>query len=320
MGDPAWQDRPFFLSCIIMNFSVTILGSGAAIPMTHRNPSAHLINVHEKLFLFDCAEGTQVQLRRNHIRLQKIEHIFISHLHGDHYFGLMGLITTLHLLGREHELHIYAYPQLEQIIEMHLNASQTILKYPLIFHAIDPTKAEVIMDHKVATVTTIPMKHNFPCCGFLMKEKQALPNIRKDFIQGRELENGEYKRIKAGHDYIDEDGKVYKNEDITIPPRPGRIYAYCTDTAYSEEIIPIIESSDLLYHEATFAEERAADAAAKYHSTAKQAATIAKMASVKKLVIGHYSARYKELDDLLKEAQDVFQETILAKDGLLLEL
>ncbi|MEN8224178.1 MAG: ribonuclease Z [Bacteroidota bacterium] len=303
-----------------MNFSVTILGSGAAIPLTHRNPSAHLINVHEKLFLFDCAEGTQVQLRRNHVRIQRIEHIFISHLHGDHYFGLMGLITTLHLLGREAELHLYAPPALEKIIQLHLESSQTILRYPLTFHALDTEKPEIILDNKSVTVQTIPMKHNFPTCGFLIREKQSKANIRKDFLEGKELSHADYRRIKDGNDYVDQEGVVHKYQDITIPPQAARAYAYCTDTAYDEEIIPLIKDVDLLYHEATFMEDRAADAEAKFHSTAKQAARIALKAEAKKLLIGHYSARYRDLEGMLEEAKEVFQDTILADDGMVVEV
>lgn len=303
-----------------MTFSVTILGSGAAIPLTNRNPSSQLINVHEKLFLFDCAEGTQVQLRRQRARLQKIEHIFISHLHGDHYFGLMGLITSLHLLGRESGLHIYAHPNLEKIINLHLESSQTILRYPLMFHPLDTENSAVILDHKAITVTSIPMKHNFPTCGFLIREKQARPNIRKDFLEGKELSIGDYRRIKNGEDYVDRDGNKYKNDDITDPPRHPRSYAYCTDTAYSEDIIPFVKGVDLLYHEATFMEDRAADAEAKFHSTARQAATIASKAEVKKLLLGHYSARYRVLDDLLLEAKDVFIDTLLAEDGMVIEI
>ena len=298
-----------------MTFSVTILGSSAAIPLTHRNPTAQLVNVHEKLFLFDCAEGTQVQLRRSHIRLQKISCIFISHLHGDHYFGLMGLITTLHLLGRENELHIYAYYKLEEIINMHLDASKTILRYPLVFHAIDPEEHKVILDTDILSVSTIPMDHGFPTCGFLIKEKQGKPNIRKDFIEGRELDREDFVKIKDGMDYVDPDGKVFPNAEITTPPGAPRSYAYCSDTAYNERIIPIIKGVDLLYHEATFMEDRAGDAADKFHSTASQAATMAKKAKAGKLLIGHYSARYKDLNGLLQEAKAIFPDTLLTEDG-----
>ena len=303
-----------------MSFSVTILGSGAAVPLSYRNPSAQLVNVNEHIFLFDCSEGTQVQLRRNHVSLQKIRHIFITHLHGDHYFGVMGLITTMHLLGRENELHIHAYHQLEDLIERHLHASQTRLRYPLIFHSIEPDKHKMVLDHKAAEVYTIPMKHDFPTCGFLIREKEKQRNIRKDFLEGKELEHEDYRRIKKGEDYVDKNGKVYENIDITHAPHPPRSYAYCTDTAYDERIIPMVRDVDLLYHEATFMEDRKADAEAKFHSTAAEAATIAKKANAGQLVIGHFSARYKELDDLLAEARAVFPNTVLADDGLTLSL
>ena len=193
-------------------------------------------------------------------------------------------------------------------------------QYPLVFHPIDTEKSAVILDNKVVTVTSIPMKHNFPTCGFLISEKQARPNIRKDFLEGRELIHADYHRIKAGEDYVDKDGNKYLNADITSPPRDPRSYAYCTDTAYFEAIIPFVKGVDLLYHEATFMEDRAADAEAKFHSTARQAATIALKAKVKKLLLGHYSARYRELDELLLEAKEVFPDTMLAEDGLVLEI
>lgn len=303
-----------------MRFTITVLGSGGAIPLSHRNPSAQLVNVHEKLFLFDCAEGTQVQLRKNKVRLQKIDHIFISHLHGDHYFGLIGLITTLHLLGRVDELHVYAHPHLEKIIQLHLESSQTILRYSLVFHPVDPDISAVILDNETVSVTTIPMKHNFPTCGFLIREKEAKPNIRKEFLVGRDLDNADFHSIKNGNDYTGKDGKLHKNADITHPPKPGRSYAYCTDTAYYEEIIPLIRDVDLLYHEATFMEDRRPDAEVKFHSTARQAAAIATAAGAGRLLIGHYSARYKDPTDLLSEAKEIFPHTILAGDGLQVEL
>jgi ribonuclease Z len=190
----------------------------------------------------------------------------------------------------------------------------------LVFHAIDPEKNSIIMDGQFARVSTIPMNHNFPTCGFLIREKEAKPNIRKDFLAGKKLENEDYKRIKDGADYIDQDGKVYANADITRPPRPARSYAYCTDTAYDESIVPLIRDVDMLYHEATFMDDRKEDAAAKYHATAGQAATIARLAGVKKLVLGHFSARYKDLDALLAEAKEVFPDSVLAEEGITLPL
>ena len=303
-----------------MNFKVIILGSGAAIPLLSRNPSAQVVNVKEHLYLLDCAEGTQLQLRRNQVRMQRINHIFISHLHGDHYYGLMGLVTTFHLLGRKESLHVYAHPDLEKIIHLHLDTSKTILQYPLLFHGIDPNENTMIHQDKFVTVTTIPLEHNFPACGFLIREKQAKRNIRKEFLTDKSLSPIDYRRIKNGEDYEDEHGDIHANGDITLPPRKPRAYAYCSDTAYSEAIIPVIRDVDLLYHEATFMENRAADAAAKFHSTARQAALIASKAGVQRLIIGHYSARYKTLDDMLAEAKEVFPDTMLAEDGLSFEL
>jgi ribonuclease Z len=299
----------------MMTFSVTVLGLGAAIPLTHRNPSAQLVNIHNHLILLDCAEGTQVQMRRSRIPIQKLSHIFISHLHGDHYYGLMGLITSLHLLGREHDLHIYADGKLEKIIALHLEASQTKLRYRLHFHTIDTGKHSLILDEASFTVSTIPMKHNFPDCGFLIREKQGRRNIRKDFLEGKELRHEEYVSIKDGKDYVAPDGKVYANDEITYPPPAPRSYAYCTDTAYNESMIPLIEGADLLYHEATFMEDRKADAEAKFHSTAAEAAMIAKKAGAGRLMLGHFSARYRELDPILNEARAIFPETILVEEG-----
>jgi ribonuclease Z len=302
----------------MMTFALTILGSGGAVPLVRRNPSAQVLNIHERLFLLDCAEGTQVQLRKNRIKFQRINHIYITHLHGDHYFGIMGLITTYHLLGRSNELHIFAPEPLEEIINTQLIASQTVLRYPLIFHAVDTEVSSLIYEDEIMSVTTVPLAHNFPTCGFYFQEKEAKRNIKKVFLDGRQISNGEIKKIKEGADYIDPAGKVFKNEDITHdPPRP-RSYAYLTDTAYHEAVIPVIRGASLLYHEATFMEDKAEDAKAKYHSTALQAATIARKAEVKKLLLGHYSARYNSLGKIQEEAQQVFPDTIMADDGKLI--
>lgn len=296
-------------------FVVTVLGSGAAIPLLHRNPSSHLVNVHEKLYLVDCAEGTQLQLRRNRVRFQRINDIFISHLHGDHYYGLLGLITTFHLLGRINELNLYAHAGLKNIIDQNLDASNTVLRYPLNFFALDPEKHEVILENESVSVESFPLNHNFPVNGFLFREKTGLPNIRKEFLKDRNLSHEDLQRIKRGGDYTDGSGKLYPNAEITIPAPSPRSYAYCSDTAYHEALIPFVKGVDLLYHEATFMEDKAQDAAGKFHSTAKQAATIASKANVKKLLIGHYSARYKSLLPMLDEAREVFPDTILADDG-----
>lgn len=301
-------------------FNLTILGSGAAIPLINRNPSAQLLNIHERYYLVDCAEGTQVQLRKMKVRIQKIDNVFISHLHGDHYFGLIGLITSLHLLGRKDELHVYGHAALNDIIELHLKSSKTTLRYPLVFHEVDPLKHELIHEDKRITVESFPLNHNFPVNGYLFREKPAQPNIRKDFIEKYDPSVADIKRVKNGEDYTDKEGNILKNEDITIAPKPPRSYAYCSDTAFLEDLVPIVKNVNLLYHEATFANDKKQDAAEKFHSTAEEAATIAKLAEVKKLLIGHFSARYKIQDVLLEEAQAVFPETVLARDGLRLEV
>jgi ribonuclease Z len=303
-----------------MSFTVTILGSGAAIPTTDRNPTAHLVVLRNRVLLLDCGEGTQMQLRKSGFSLQKINHIFISHLHGDHYYGLIGLINTMHLYGRTKELHLYGITSLKQLIDFQLSLSGTTLMYPLIFHPFETEKPELILDDDMLTVTTIPLNHRVPTCGFLVREKPPVRKIRKDFVKNVKVAIPYYEKIRSGEDYIDEQGKVYPNNGITEDPPPAKSYAYCTDTAYHEPIIPVIKDCDLLYHEATFMEDKAADARAKFHSTAREAATIALKANAKMLVIGHFSARYNDADGLLQEARQVFPETVLAQDGLSIQV
>jgi ribonuclease Z len=303
-----------------MNFSVTILGSGAAIPTIDRNPTAHIVKVRSRLILLDCGEGTQVQLRKSGISIQKISHIFISHLHGDHYYGLIGLINTMHLLGRKTELHVYGIQPLMELIEMQLQLSNTTLMFPFKFHPIIPEISETIVEDAYISVKTIPLNHRVSTCGFLISETMPKRRIKKEFVRSVKVPVPFFEKIRDGEDFVDENGKVYPNREITEPAAAPRSYAYCTDTAYLESIIPIIKGCSLLYHEATFADDKAADAKAKFHSTAREAATIAKIAQVGKLVLGHYSARYKDPGLLLKEAQEVFAETVLGEDGLIIEV
>ncbi len=298
-----------------MTFSITILGSGAAIPTLKRNPSAHLLNLNERLFLIDCAEGTQLQIRKYKIHFQRIGHIFISHLHGDHFYGLIGLLTSFHLLGRKEELHIYGHPMLKDILDAQLEASGTTLIYPLLFHPLFCEKYDMIFQNKNVTVHSFPVLHSISTCGFLFKEKNSLRKIRKDVVDTITIPFTEMSKIKNGADYIDPEGRVYKNEELTIDPLRPRSYAYCSDTAYSESFIPYIRDCDILYHEATFMQDKLEDAHEKMHSTALEAATIALKARVKKLVIGHFSARYDDLQPMLEEARSVFPETYLADDG-----
>jgi ribonuclease Z len=298
-----------------MTFSLTVLGCSSAIPTLTRNPSAHLLNVNERLFLIDCAEGTQLQLRRYHAHIQRLRHIFISHLHGDHFYGLIGLLTTLHLLGRREALHLYAHPMLENIIDLQLKASQSTLLYPLHFHTLRSDQYDRIFEDDVITVHSFPVVHSVPTCGFLFREKLQERTIRKEILGKIKIPVSEMTEIKKGKDYVDEAGIIYKNPTLTIDPPKPRSFAYSADTVYTETIIPYIQNCDLLFHEATFMQDMAAIAKEKMHSTTLEAAAIAEKSHVKKLIIGHFSARYDELKPLLDEARTIFPETYLAEDG-----
>lgn len=304
-----------------MAFTVTILGSSAATPTSKRNPSSILVNMDYTYYLMDCGEGTQMQLRKLRLKLQRIKHIFISHMHGDHFFGLVGLVSTFHLLGRSEELHIYGPEPLQEIIEMQLKASQTDLVFPVKFHVTNPNKPETIFETSEHYVKSFPLDHRIDTTGFVFGEKLKPRKIKKSFLFfDEEISVDDILKVKAGADFISKTGKVYKNEDITEdPPEPGR-FAYCSDTRYHEPVIDMVKGADLLYHEATFMEAMKTVANEKFHSTAGQAALIAKKAEVKKLLLGHFSARYRELDGLLEEARDVFPETELALDGIKYEI
>jgi len=298
-----------------MVFKVIILGSNSAIPTLKRNPTAQLLNHNERFFLIDCAEGTQLQLRRYRIRMQRIRHILISHLHGDHFFGLIGLMSSMHLMGRTKELHVYGPSPLKEILDIQLDASQTELSYPVIFHELHPDQSELIYEDDLLTITTIPLNHRIPTCGFLFREKQRKKRLKKGIIKSLDIPVTEFLKIKEGSDFIDASGKVYENSEITEMPASPRAYAYCSDTGYFEPVIPIIQNVDLLYHETTFMQEMAEVAADKFHSTTVEAATIAKKAGVKKLLIGHFSTRYDNTDDLLSETKEVFPNADVAIDG-----
>ncbi|MEZ5195450.1 MAG: ribonuclease Z [Bacteroidales bacterium] len=303
-----------------MVFKVTILGSNSAIPTIKRNPTAQIVNHNEHLYLVDCAEGTQVQLRRNRIKMQRINHIFISHLHGDHFFGLIGLISSMHLLGRKKDLHIYGPPQLEDILNLQLEVSLTVLNYPMIFHPINPDAHDLIYEDANLTIKTIPLKHSIPTCGFIFKEKKGKRKIKKDAVQTYNIPKDQMLNLKNGEDFIDEEGNRIENKQITDDPFPIRSYAYCSDTNYYEKIIPLIMGVNLLYHEATFTKDFEEVARAKFHSTSADAATIAKKAGVEKLLIGHFSTRYETVDQLLDEARKIFPNTDAVTDGNVYEI
>lgn len=301
-------------------FEVNILGCGSALPTTRHFSSSQVVNIREKLFMVDCGEGAQLQLRRSKLKFTRLNHIFISHLHGDHCFGLLGLISTFGLLGRTATLHIYAHPELERLLTPHLEFFCKGMTYDVEFHSIDPSKAEVIYEDRSVTISTIPLKHRIPSCGFLFQEKKTPNHIIREMVDFYKVPVFELNRIKNGEDYVTPDGTVVPNHRLTTPSDPPRSYAYCSDTAYQKNIIPQIKGVDLLFHEGTFAQCDAARAKETYHTTAAQAAEIALEAEAKQLVIGHFSARYEDESILLKEAQAVFPNTLLAKENLRITL
>ena len=297
-------------------FEINILGCGSALPTTRHFSSSQVVNIREKLFMIDCGEGAQLQLRRSKLKFTRLNHIFISHLHGDHCFGLMGLISTFGLLGRTAQLHIYAHADLEKLLQPQLDFFCKGMTYEVVFHNIDPTQAAVIYEDRSVTVTTIPLRHRIPSCGFLFQEKKTPNHIIRDMIDFYRIPVSQLNKIKNGEDYITEEGVVVPNNRLTTPSAAPRSYAYCSDTLYLKSIIPQIKGADLLFHEATFMSSDDARAKETFHSTALQAAQIAKEAEVKQLVIGHFSARYEDENLLLKESQAVFPQTILAKENL----
>jgi ribonuclease Z len=303
-----------------MSFEVTILGCGSASPTSYRNPTSQIVEVQNRTLLIDCGEGSQVQIRKNKIRMQNINHIFISHLHGDHYFGLIGLLSTYNLLGRENELHVYGPGDLENVIHTQLKASKTFPKYKLHFHALNFARQELLFEDACIEVFSFPMKHSIEVCGFLVKEKSKQRKINRKAIDAFEVPVYFLNSLKEGADFTQEDGTVIENSRLTLEPNPSLSYAYCSDTVYYPDLVDSITGVDLLYHEATFTKDLDKLAKRTQHSTAEQAALIAKQASVKQLLIGHYSARYTNLNVLLDEAKEVFENTILAEDGLKISL
>ncbi|HEY5750413.1 MAG TPA: ribonuclease Z [Chryseolinea sp.] len=298
-----------------MSFKITILGSSGALPAYGRYTSSQLVEVQNRHFLVDCGEGAQMQLMKLQANFHRIDHIFISHLHGDHFLGLMGLLFTMHLQRRTNELHLYSHRGLDEIITTQFRYSRSVPNFNIVFHRLEKDVREVIFEDDVLTVETIPLKHRIRCSGFLFKEK-----IKPRRIDKTKLPEGlpllQVANLKKGDDITDDDGNVlYKNADLTFDPRKSRSYAYCSDTAYNESMIDQIRDVDMLYHEATFEEEEAQKAAETFHSTARQAATIALKANVGGLLLGHFSARYKDLTPILKEAQATFGNAHLAVEG-----
>lgn len=296
-------------------FEVHILGCGSALPTTRHNASSQVIKIGNKQFMVDCGEGTQLQLRRYHIHFSFINHIFISHLHGDHCFGLIGLISTFGMLGRTAPLHIYADPKLEELMKPQIDYFCKGMNYPLFFHNIDPTRQQTIYEDNTITVETLPLSHRIPCCGFLFREKPKKRHLIGDVANYYNIPTYMRQSIKDGADFITPEGEVIPNCRLTKEPDPSRSYAYCSDTAPCRFGGGVLDGVDLLYHEATFAESEKERAAQTFHSTARQAAQAAKDAGVKRLLIGHYSSRYDTADVQLNEAREIFPDTIAAEEG-----
>ncbi len=301
-------------------FEVTILGCGSATPTLVHNPSAQIVNLREKLSLIDCGEGTQLQLRACKQKFMAIRNVFISHLHGDHCLGLTGLISTFGLLGRTKNIHIYAQAELQPITEAQLQLFCHNLNFDVVFHPIDTTRHSLIYQDRSMEVWTLPLKHRVECCGFLFKEKPGLPHINREMTDCYGIPPCHLNNIKAGHDWTMPDGRVIPNSRLTTPPDKPRSYAYCSDTMYMPELVPLIKDVDLLYHEATYDNSLECKAKARAHSTAGQAASIALQAQAKRLMIGHYSASYKDSSLLLRQAQETFPNTIAAQEGLTIQI
>ena len=304
----------------MLPFSVTILGSSSALPTATRFPTSQVVSLNERLYLIDCGEGTQIQLRKFGIKAGKINHIFISHLHGDHIFGLPGLISTIALGGKKGELHIYSHSELKMMMDHLMKFMNEFDDFKVVYHPLNFRSRVVIYEDSKIIVDSFPLKHRIPCCGFIFREKPHELHLRGDKIDYLNIPIRDRVEIKGGADYHTTEGKIIPNQELTLPSDPVRSYAFCTDTVCRKQIIPIIENVDLLYHEATFSDELSDLALKTYHTTARQAAQLACEAGVKKLIIGHFSSRYKSVKPLVDEARVVFPNTFPANDGDRFEL
>jgi len=296
-------------------FAVTILGNNSALPAYDRHPTAQVVTMDQFDFLVDCGEGTQMQLARYRMKRSRISHIFISHLHGDHYFGLIGLLTSMGLLGREAPIHLYAPVELEAIIQLQLKIADTSLPYALHFHAL-PVGGGVIEEQQKFSVSCFPTYHRIPCWGFIFRQKIKPRKLIKEALLQYEIPAAFYDRLKEGEDYTNKSGEVIKNDVVTVANKPGLSYAFCGDTVYTESIADDVKDVSMLYHETTYLKDLTERAASRFHSTTEQAATIAVKANVNKLLIGHFSSKYEKLDAFLAEARAVFPNTDLAIEGV----
>jgi ribonuclease Z len=296
-------------------FAVTILGNNSAIPTLDRHPTAQIVTCDEQLLLIDCGEGTQLQFARYKIKRSRLRYIFISHLHGDHYFGLIGLLNSLSLLGRIDPLTVYAPPELETILLLQLECSGTQLHFELQFVPLIAENQGVILEDKELRVSFFPTVHRIPCYGFIIEMQKRKRKLIPDQAKAYEIPAAYYSKLQEGADYQRKDGLLVKNDWVTLPPPKGKRYVYCADTAYTEDIIPYVQDADLVYHETTYLDNLTERAAERYHSTSVQAATIALRAGAKRLIIGHFSSKYSELEPFLEECRPVFPNTDLALEG-----
>ncbi len=294
-------------------FALTILGNNSAIPAFDRNPTAQVLQNMEESFLIDCGEGTQMQLSKYKIKRSKIGHIFISHLHGDHYFGLIGLLTSMSLLNRTQELHLYAPPELEMLLQLQLDFANSQLCYPLHFHAI--VQEGLIAETNKTTIECFKVQHRIPCWGFIFREKKNPRKLNPERAKIYEIPAAFYENLQRGEDYKNKKGTIVPNDEVTFAASKPKSYAYCADTIFDEALASKVIEVDLLYHETTYLKDLHERAATRFHSTTIQAATIAKKAEAKRLLIGHFSSKYEELDLFLKEAKEVFTNTELALQG-----
>lgn len=295
-------------------FQIHILGCGSALPNLKHNTSSQLVEIHDKIFMVDCGEGTQLQLRKSKVHFAKINGIFITHMHGDHCFGLMGLISTFGLLGRTAPLHIYAPKEMEELFMLQQKLFCSTFEYELVFHPVETTENKIIYEDKSLTVSTLPLQHRLPCCGFLFKEKPRLPHINKEMVDYYGVPQSQYNNIKGGADWKTKEGIIVPNNKLTIPADQPLSYAYCSDTRYIPTLHKLIIGVSALYHESTYTEVDKKQAIKYFHSTARQAASVAKDAQAGMLILGHYSSKYADENVVLDEAKTVFDNTYLSNE------
>lgn len=301
-------------------FRVHILGCGSALPTAHHNPSSQVVEIRGKYFMIDCGEGTQAQVRRSHINFSKLQAVFISHIHGDHVFGLMGMISTFGLQGRTAPLHVYAPEGYEALFHAEMQMFCSTIDYEVIFHPVDTSVRQVIFEDRSLTVETIPLKHRMPCAGFLFKEKQGERHINPKALEFYNVPRSQINNLRTGLDWTSPEGEVIPNDKLTTPPDPVRSYAYCSDTRYMQSLGKDLNGVTMLYHEATYGEDMKDNAVKYMHSTAREAALTAKAAGAGKLLLGHYSQRYSDEKPLLNEAKQVFENTLLSNEGMTIDV